>query len=81
VRPEARRAEVGPEVRHAGAGVAAVRPAGAAEAQHAAAAPGAPVALPSGAVSVFRRDRLRRLAPSRSARFARATARLRSASP
>jgi hypothetical protein len=72
-------AEVPRAARRAEAGVA-VRPAGAAEAQHAA-APGAPVALPSGAVSVFRRDRLRRLAPTRSARFARATARLRNASP
>jgi hypothetical protein len=57
-----------------------VRPAVAAEAQHVA-APDAPVALPSAVASVFRRDPLRRLAPSRQGRFARATARLRSASP
>jgi hypothetical protein len=81
VRAAQREAEAPQEVRHAGAGVAA-RPAGAAEAQHVAAppAPGAPVPLPSGVASAFRRDPLRRLAPSRQARFARATARLRSAS-
>jgi hypothetical protein len=79
VLPEARRAEAAPEERRAGVGVAA-QPVAAAEAQHVA-APGAPVALLSGVVWVFRRDPLRRLAPSRQARFARATARLRSASP
>jgi hypothetical protein len=61
---EERRAGAGPGAQH----VAAVRPG----------AP--PVALPSGGPSVFRRDPLRRLAPSQQARFARATARLRSAS-
>jgi hypothetical protein len=64
---------------------AAALPGGAAEVLRAGAAAGLPWAAPdaparpSGVVWVFRRDRLRRLAPSRSGRFARATARLRSA--
>jgi hypothetical protein len=69
-----RDAEARPGALHA----AEVRPAGAEEARDVA-APGAPARL-SGVASVFRRDLLRRLAPSRQARFARATARWRSAS-